>query len=68
MADDTEGLRLHQRLAQGLPLPEGDFGVENLTSKNAGGPVHGGKTLKDHERAAGKPINGNQANPDHGYK
>lgn len=66
---DYTGIRQRKVIAMGGTPPNGDFGVEPLTSRNAGGPDLGktnGKYLKDDERAARPPIEGNQANPDHG--
>lgn len=54
-------------LAMGGGLPEGDFGVEKLASRSVNGPDYSHKNLKDDERGARSPINGNQANPDHGW-
>jgi len=66
MTDNYDGFTLRKRLGMGYPLPEGNFGVESL--KSVQGEVGTGKTLKDGERGAGPPIDGNQANPSHGYK
>lgn len=46
-----------------------NFGVDALSSHSAGGPGGGSanRTLKDHERGAGPPVDHNQANPDHGF-
>lgn len=69
MADDLKGIRMHKQIAMGGSMPTGDFGVEKLDSKSAGGPgrkEYSG-TLKDDDRAARSPIDGNQANPNHGY-
>lgn len=64
--NDPEGLTGRKRMAQGVALQSGDFGVDKLASHAAGGP---GKsetagTLPDAQRNA--PHGGNQANPDHG--
>lgn len=46
-------------------LDEGDFGVDKLSSHNAGGPSGSDSAMiKDKHRNS--PIDGNQANPDHG--
>lgn len=69
MADgNDDGYSLRKRLAMGKPLPEGTFGVEPLggVQGDAHTPVAREVHLKDHERGAGPPINGNQANPNHG--
>lgn len=63
MSDDKY-LKQHQLMAQGKPLPSGDFGVDQFKSAKVNGPS-GEKMLADHERTAGPPINGNQANPKH---
>jgi len=53
-------------LAMGGSMPTGDYGVEQLASKAVNGPSGvGNGHLKDHERTAGPPIGGNQANPKH---
>lgn len=66
--DNPEGLSLRKRLAQGVDLPSGDFGVDKLNSKAAGGPKSSSGTLSDSERGAGPPVGHNQANPNHGYE
>ena len=61
---------LHKLIARGEGYPGADdnFGCDSLASKAAGGPVAPKKGyLKDDERGARSPIDGNQANPDHGY-
>lgn len=68
MANDLSGIRMQKQIAMGGDMPSGDFGVSKLNSKDAGGPSGKTTTLKDNERGAAPPINGNQANPDHGYK
>lgn len=67
---DLSGIKMQKQLAMGGSLPEGNFGVEPLSSHSAGGPAGNtaGGHLKDDERAARSPIDGNQANPDHGWK
>lgn len=67
MAEDMSGIRMQKQLAMGGSLPTGDFGVEKLASVE-GSVKPSGVTLKDDERGARSPINGNQANPDHGYR
>lgn len=62
---DNKFISPRKRLAMGESIGT-DFGVDNLNSPAAGGPAQGGKYLGDHERAARPPIDGNQANPDHG--
>lgn len=65
MADNADGFTLRKRIAMGMPLPSGNFGVESLAS--ATGNVPGsGATLKDNDRAASPPVGHNQANPNHG--
>lgn len=57
----------HKRLAMGEDiLDAGNFGVDSLASKAAGGPRPGTGDMPDKARGAAPPINGNQANPDHG--
>lgn len=63
---EDDGYTGRKRLAMGKALPSGDFGVASLSSKCAGGQDTQDAHLADHERGAGKPINGNQANPNHG--
>lgn len=56
-----------KRLAMGRGLLEGDFGVEKFGSSAVNGPAAAkSKYLGDHERGARPPIDGSQANPDHG--
>lgn len=62
------GIKLHKQLAMGREgLPDTDFGVEKFGSKTVNGPGPKAGYLKDSERAARPPIDGNQANPDHGW-
>lgn len=64
------GGRYHYQMAIDGTYPgmENNFGCDSLASKAAGGPVAAKKGyLKDDERTARSPIDGNQANPDHGY-
>lgn len=66
----AEVVNQHKRMAMGENvLDADDFGVQKLASMDKGGA--GGKTntiLSDAQRAAGLPIDGNQANPQHNYK
>lgn len=66
-ANYNDGIPLRKSLAMGGSLPTGDFGVEKLASVE-GSVKPSNKMLGDGERAATPPINGNQANPNHGYK
>ncbi len=66
MAIDHKYVSPRKAMAMGGSMPSGDYGVESLASKAAGGPTtQGNGYLKDHERTAGPPIGGNQANPKH---
>lgn len=71
MAEKYDGIRLQKQIAMGdtKAMDVGNFGVDSLDSHSAGGPVKGGsnKTLGDGERAARGPVDGHQANPNHGY-
>lgn len=71
MAENYEGIRLQKRIAMGdtTALDAGNFGVDSLDSHSAGGPIKGKTegTLDDKSRGAGKPVDGHQANPDHGF-
>jgi hypothetical protein len=57
-----------KRLGMGGTMPDGDYGVESLASKAVNGPAgeEGDSYMPDHKRGAAPPIQGNQANPDHG--
>lgn len=68
MADRLIPLSTLLAMGEGYPGEDNNFGCESLASKSAGGPVAPKKGyLKDDERTARSPIDGNQANPDHGY-
>ena len=66
-----QGLSPRKRMAIGDPDPlnVGNFGVDGFSSTavNGGPKASANKMLADHERAARGPIDGNQANPDHGF-
>lgn len=66
MVDDKYVSPRKRAAMGGNPLKPDDFGVDKLSSHAAGGPAPARGMLKDHERAASGPIDGNQANPDHG--
>lgn len=59
-----------KRLAMGDKdaLAVGDYGVTHLSSHSAGGPngEEGSDYMPDSRRGAPPPIQGNQANADHG--
>jgi hypothetical protein len=70
MAKNKDATRLHYDYAitGHYAGQDNNFGCDSLASKAAGGPVAPKKGyLKDDERTARSPIDGNQANPDHGY-
>lgn len=68
MANGLVSLHKVMAMGDGYPSSDNSFGCESLSSKSAGGPVAPKKGyLKDDERTARSPIDGNQANPDHGY-
>lgn len=61
------GLKMHQLMARGelnVGAEGGTFDCDTLAAKAAGGPESHNRTMPDSKRSA--PINGNQANPDHG--
>ncbi len=67
MAINEKFISPRKRLAMGGTMPDGDFGVDSLASRVAGGPTsQGSGYLKDDERGAGPPLGGNQRQPDHG--
>lgn len=69
---DTSLINQHKQLAMGQDIMDsGDFDVQKMSSHGEKRPrnyVHGGATMKDHERHA--PVRNSrglsQANPDHG--
>jgi len=65
---ESDGIPMHKKLAMGEALPEGTFGVPPFSATCAGGGMTKTNTIiPDHQRAAGLPVGGNQANPDHGF-
>lgn len=67
MGNEYSGIPQHKRMAMGENVMDaGDFGVDKLASAKVNGPAN--RMLKDSERGAGPPLEGNQRNPDHGWK
>lgn len=69
MADYNDGFPLRKQIALGRTDLNQDYGVAKFDSNavNGGPKASANKMLADHERAARGPIDGNQANPDHGF-